>query len=71
MARFSLRETSTLILVGVGAFLFHVIQSEIVAWRIQNNVIKAHNFFAKVSLNLHVDVHFHSSSRSFSSILTD
>ena len=28
-------------------------------------------FFATVSSNLHVDVHFHCSSRSFSSILTD
>ena len=28
-------------------------------------------FFATVSSNLHVDVHFHCSSCSFSSILTD
>ena len=28
-------------------------------------------FFATVSSNLHVDVHFHCSSRGFSSILTD
>ena len=28
-------------------------------------------FFATVSSNLHVDVHFHCSSRNFSAILTD
>ena len=42
MARFSLRETSTLILGGggeVGGFLFHVIQSEIVGRRHLNTKI--------------------------------